>query len=68
MFNYTFRRRQHDPEDMAVVIAILRNNDEMLNRIARAGFMSREQVIALAIQHFGSLPLKEQWKLAKQRF
>ncbi len=66
MADIEFGRRQHDPEDLATIMAVLKDNNQALNRISQVTGLSRGQMIALAIRHFGSLPLKEQWKLVKQ--
>jgi len=68
MSDFQFGRRQQDAEDVAAIIAILQENNEALNRIARAGHMSHRRIITLAIQHFGALTLEEQWGLVERYF
>lgn len=66
MSEVKFGKRQQDLDDAALICAVIRNNSEILAPIARISFMSYERIISLAIRHFASLSLKEQWALAKK--
>ncbi len=66
MSEVKFGKRQYDEEDLAAILAVLKENNEALTLIARASHMSHERIISLAIRHFASLSLKEQWELAKK--
>ncbi len=66
MSDFQFGQRQQDAEDVAAIIAILQENNEALTRITKTSHMSHRRIITLAIQHFGSLSLKEQLKLVEQ--
>ncbi len=66
MSDNNFGRRRHDPEDTAEIVGILQGNKEALERVAMVSHMSHSRIISLAIQHFGSLSLKEQLEIAEK--
>ena len=66
MSDFEFGRRRQDAEDTAAVIAVLKENDKLLRRVAYTSHMSYSRIITLAIHHFASLSLEEQWGLVKR--
>ena len=66
MDDNSFGRRQYDSDDAAQIMAILQDNKEALERIGRVSHMGYNRIISLAIQHFGSLSLEEQLKIAEK--
>ncbi len=66
MNDIQFGQRQHDTEDIVAIIAILQNNNKVLSQIAKTSHRSHSKIVTLAIQHFASLSLEEQWELVKK--
>ncbi len=60
-----FGRRQYDDEDLTAILCVLEEN-KALEQIAKASHMSHSWIIFLAIKHFGSLSMNEQWELAEK--
>ncbi len=66
MSEFQFGKRQQDTEDVAAVLAVLKENEKLLEDVTRSSHMNYRRIITLAIRHFASLSLEEQWELLRK--